>query len=249
MQNASFRTPTLFASYPELIAAESTRHGGISQTPYASLNLGINTDDLPENVVENRRIWFANWGLTEASVATSYQVHGTAVQVVTEPGRTTGYDALITNVPGLLVGVTVADCTPILVYDHRNRAVAAIHAGWRGTVGGIVSKTLLVMNLQYGTQPADCLAYVGTCIDACSFEVGTDVAAQFDPARTTIDETTGKALVDLKESNADQLRSFGLTDTQIELSTYSTILNNADYFSHRLERGLTGRMLAVIGIR
>ncbi|ARK12121.1 peptidoglycan editing factor PgeF [Fibrella sp. ES10-3-2-2] len=249
MQNASFRTPTLFASYPELIAAESTRHGGISPTPYNSLNLGINTDDLPENVAENRRIWFANWGLTEANVATSYQVHGTSVQVVTEPGRTSGFDALITNVPGLLVGVTVADCTPILVYDRLNRAVAAIHAGWRGTVGAIVTKTLLTMQQHYGTQPADCLAYIGTCIDACSFDVGMEVAAQFNPSRITIDPATGKALVDLKQANADQLRAFGLADNQLELSTYSTVLHNADYFSHRLERGVTGRMLAVIGCR
>jgi YfiH family protein len=160
-----------------------------------------------------------------------------------------GYDALITNVPGLMVGVTVADCTPILVFDQRNRAVAAIHAGWRGTVGGIVTSTLLAMQTHYGTKPADCLAYIGTCIDACSFEVGAEVAAQFAHSRTSIDPATGKALVDLKQANADQLRAFGLSDAQIEVSPYSTVLNNSDYFSHRLENGLTGRMLAMIGIR
>lgn len=249
MQNASFRVPTLFASFPDLIAAESTRHGGISRPPYTSLNLGINTADDPEKVAENRQQWLANWELAESDMATSYQVHGTDIQVVTKPGRTARYDALITNVPGLMVGVTVADCAPILVYDTRNRAVAAIHAGWRGTVGGIVANTLLTMQRHYGTQPADCLAYVGTCIDAHSFEVGAEVAAQFAPSRTTINPNTGKALVDLKRSNADQLRAFGLTDDQIELSPYSTVLHNADYFSHRLEQGLTGRMLAMIGLR
>ena len=249
MQNASFRIPSLFAAFPDLIAAESTRHGGISQPPYASMNLGINTDDNPEHVAENRRLWLANWQLSEAQLASSYQVHGTAVQVATEAGRTTGFDALITNVPGLMVGVTVADCTPVLVFDTRNRAVAAIHAGWRGTVGGIVTGALQTMQTQYGTQPADCLAYVGTCIDACSFEVSTDVADQFAASRTTIDPVTGKALVDLKQANADQLRAFGLTDAQIDVSPFSTVLNNADYFSHRLEKGLTGRMLAIIGVR
>ncbi|RYF75222.1 MAG: peptidoglycan editing factor PgeF [Cytophagaceae bacterium] len=249
MQHASFRTPSLFAPFQELIAAESTRHGGISQPPYTSMNLGINTDDEPAHVAENRRLWLANWQLDESNLASSYQVHGTAVQVATKAGRTTGYDALITNVPGLMVGVTIADCTPILVYDTRNRSVAAIHAGWRGTVGGIVAKTLQTMQEIYGTQPANCLAYVGTCIDACSFEVGNEVAAQFASNRTSIDADTGKALVDLKQANADQLRDFGLPDAQIELSRYSTVLNNADYFSHRLERGLTGRMLAIIGIK
>ncbi|MEZ0486306.1 peptidoglycan editing factor PgeF [Fibrella aquatica] len=249
MQHASFQVPALFAPFPHLIAAESTRHGGISQPPYSSLNLGINTDDDPANVVENRRRWLANWQLTDANLASSYQVHGTAIQVATEAGRTTGFDALITNVPGLMVGVTVADCTPILVFDTRNRAVAAIHAGWRGTVGGIVANTLASMHAHYGTQPADCLAYVGTCIDACSFEVGPDVATQFAPSRTSIDPVSGKAQVDLKQANADQLRAFGLSDSQIELSPYSTVLNNDDYFSHRLEQGLTGRMLAIIGVR
>lgn len=249
MQTVSFRVPSLFASFPTLIAAESTRHGGVSETPYTSLNLGINTDDEPTHITENRRRWLANWHLTEEQLASSYQVHGTDVQVATEAGRTTGFDALITNVPGLLVGVTVADCTPILVFDTRNRAVAAIHAGWRGTVGGIVTKALHEMQSHYGTQPADCLAYVGTCIDACSFEVGAEVAGQFAPTRTMIDPATGKNLVDLKQANADQLRAFGLTDAQIEVSPYSTVLHNSDYFSHRLERGLTGRMLAIIGLK
>lgn len=249
MQNVSFRTPALFAAFPALLAAESTRHGGISRAPYTSLNLGINTDDDPAHVAENRRRWLDHWHLTEQQLASSYQVHGTAVQVVTEAGRTTGFDALITNVPGLMVGVTVADCTPVLVFDTRNKAVAAIHAGWRGTVGGIVTNALHEMQAQYGTQPADCLAYVGTCIDACSFEVGAEVSRQFAATRVTNDPVTGNTMVDLKQANADQLRNFGLTDAQIEVSPYSTVLNNSDYFSHRLERGLTGRMLAIIGVK
>ena len=249
MQNTSFRQPTIFAHFPDLIAAESTRHGGISQPPYTSLNLGISTDDDPRHVTKNRQRWLANWDLTESDMATSYQVHGTAVQMVTEAGRTTGYDALMTNVPGLMVGITVADCTPILVFDTQNRAVAAIHAGWRGTVGNIVTNTLLAMQQHYSTQPAHCLAYVGTCIDAHSFEVGAEVAAQFSPSRTTISPNTGNPLADLKQANADQFRAFGLADNQIELSPYSTVLHNADYFSHRLEQGLTGRMMAIIGLR
>lgn len=249
MQAPSFRTPPIFLDHPQLVATESTRHQGVSRAPYATNNLGINTDDVPEAVTENRRRWLAQWGHSEASLASSYQVHGTDVLVATEAIRTSGYDALVTNVPGLLVGVTVADCTPILVYDRRNRAVAAIHAGWRGTVGGIVTNTLHTMQQAYGTQPEDCLAYVGTCIDWTNFEVGPDVAAQFADHQKQLDPITGKALVDLKQANADQLRLFGLTDAQIDVSPYSTITHNGDYFSHRLERGLTGRMLAVIGLR
>lgn len=105
------------------------------------------------------------------------------------------------------------------------------------------------MQLTYGTKPADCYAYVGTCIDECSFEVGEEVAEQFDKEFKRFDSTLGKYLIDLKRANAAQLSSFGIPDNQIEISPFSTITHNEDYFSYRLEKGQTGRMLAVIGFR
>ncbi len=247
MPNAMFRVPTIFAPHTGLIAAESTRHGGVSLPPYASLNLGFSTDDDPDAVRENRRRFLAHWHLTETNLATSYQTHGTDIQIVTESGRSHGFDALLTNVPGLLLGISVADCTPILVYDTLNQAVAAIHAGWRGTVGGLVLKTLRQMQTTYGTQPAHCLAYVGTCIDECSFEVGADVATQFSASH--VSRAGNRAWADLKLANADQFREFGLTDAQLDISPCSTVWHNDQYFSHRHEQGLTGRMMAVIGLR
>ena len=249
MQNPSYRVPGIFTKISGLIAAESTRHGGVSVGPYASQNLGINTDDDPAHVAENRRRFLANWHLTEADLASSYQVHGTAIRVATAGERTHGFDAIITNKPSLLVGVTVADCTPVLIVDPQNKVVAAIHAGWRGTVGGIVAETLRLMQAEFGTNPRDCLAYVGTCIDECDFEVSADVAAQFAPDHRQPGPVAGKAFVDLKKANADQLRAAGIPDAQVEVSPYSTVAYNADYFSHRYEKGITGRMLAVIGFR
>jgi YfiH family protein len=245
----SFHIPIIFTQFSNLVAGESTRHGGVSKAPFASLNLGINTNDDSKNVVENRRIFFEKLDISEARFASSYQVHGDKIQVVTEGGRAEGYDALITNQPNVFVGVTVADCTPILIYDSRNQAVGAVHAGWRGTVAQIVFKTLQTMQLAYGTEPADCYAYVGTCIDECSFEVGEEVAEQFDDEFKRFDSTLGKYLIDLKRANAAQLSAFGIPDSQIEISPYSTITHNEDYFSYRLEKGQTGRMLAVIGVR
>jgi polyphenol oxidase len=245
----AFHTPTIFCQFPSLVAAESTRHGGVSKAPFGSLNLGINTNDDSKNVLENRRIFFEKLGISETQFASSYQVHGDKIQVVTEARRTEGYDALITNQPNVFVGVTVADCTPILIYDARNQAVGAVHAGWRGTVVQIVLKTLQTMQLTYGTQPTDCFAYVGTCIDECSFEVGEEVAEQFSNEFKRFDEAIGKYLIDLKRANAAQLEAFGIPASQIEISPYSTITHNEDYFSYRLEKGQTGRMLAVIGIK
>lgn len=244
-----YRTPALFTQFGELTAAESTRHGGISPAPYHSLNLGYNTNDRPENTTENRRLFFTALGIRPDQLASSHQCHSTSILTATQSGRFDGYDALITNKPGLLVAVSIADCVPILVYDQVRRVVAAVHAGWRGTVGGIVSKTLQTMQKQFGTQPGDCMGYVGTCIDETSFEVGPEVADAFAAEFVRASGQPGTFLVDLKRANARQLTDFGLPAVQIELSPYSTVLNNNDYFSHRAERGTTGRMLAVIGLK
>jgi polyphenol oxidase len=147
-----------------------------------------------------------------------------------------------------VLAVSVADCTPILVFDSKNGASAAIHAGWRGTAAGIVEKTLARMAAEYGTRAADCFAYVGTCIDECSFEVGEEVAEAFSADFKRWDAVRGKFFVDLKCANAAQLWAIGLPPAQVEISPYSTVLHNADYFSHRSERGMTGRMMAVMGV-
>lgn len=232
-----------------MVVAESTRHGGVSPAPYASLNLGKRTDDAPENVEENRRRFGAAAGFRPEQLAWSYQIHGVEVRRVEAAGGFSGYDALVTQRPGVVLAVSVADCAPVLVYDMRQKAVAAIHAGWRGAVAGIVPKTLQAMAEWFGTRSGDCLAYVGTCIDECSFEVGPEVAAQFDNAFVRFDATRGRHFVDLKGAITQQLRDCGLLDEQIEVSPYSTVLHHDDYFSHRLSGGRTGRMMAIIGLR
>lgn len=240
--------PTVFAPFPGLLAAQSTRHGGVSAAPYHSLNLGKSTDDDPAAVAENRRRFCAALGFQTEQLAISRQVHADRIQVVTAPGLSEGFDALVTNLPGILLGVSVADCTPILIFDHKNEAIAAIHAGWKGTAAGIVATTLNCLAVQFGSVGADCRAYVGTCIDECSFEVGEEVAMAFAPDFKRFDGEKGKFFVDLKKANTAQLLAFGVPANQIEISPYSTMLHNEDYFSHRKEKGVTGRMLAVIGL-
>jgi YfiH family protein len=240
--------PSIFTPYPWLIAAESTRHGGVSSEPYASLNLGLYTDDDPADIRENRRRFFGAIGTTASQVAGARQVHGCEVHYVEEPGQYEGYDALITDRPGLFLTVTVADCTPILLADIRRRSIAAIHAGWRGTIAGIVSKTMEAMRRHFGADPRDCRAYIGTCIDACSYEVDADVADHFDDPFRQWDASRGKFLVDLKAANRAQLIHQGVPSGQIEISAHDTVRHNEDFFSHRKEKGHTGRMLAGIGM-
>ncbi|MBK7406614.1 MAG: peptidoglycan editing factor PgeF [Saprospirales bacterium] len=242
------RRPLIFREFAALLAIESTRHGGVSSVPYASLNLGLFTEDTPENIQENRRRLFHSLGISEAQVAHTHQVHGDNILLVEQAGQYEGYDALITSQPGLFLSVTVADCTPILVYDPVQQAVAAIHAGWRGAAGRIVAKSLEAMEAACQTRAEDCRAFIGTCIDECSYEVGAEVVAHFAPAFSRKGEHPGKFLLDLKAANAAQLREAGVPESQIEISPYSTVLHNADYFSYRKEGGETGRMLAIIGL-
>ena len=243
-----FRRPQQLSTFPDLVVAESTRQGGYSSTPFTSLNLGLYTQDEAAVVKRNRARFFEQLGCSEATVAGMHQVHGAEVLRVEEAGQYAGSDAIITNVAGLFLTVTVADCTPILIYDPLHKAVAAIHAGWRGTVAGIASKTLMVMREHFGTDPTHCYAYVGTCIDECSFEVDADVADHFATDFKRWDAQQEKFFVDLKAANADTLNRGGVPMAQIECSTYCTVLHNEDYFSYRKEQGQCGRMLGLIGV-
>ncbi len=241
--------PRIFADFPEVAAGQSTRHGGVSHPPYATLNLGLSTADNPEHVAENRKRFFAALGFAPAHTASAHQVHGIEILHVQAPGRYDGYDALVTQQQGLLLNVSVADCTPVLVYDPMHRAAAAIHAGWKGTARGIVRRTLAYMAETFGTHGADCRAYIGACIDACDYEVDGDVAFHFDEAFRVWDAARGKYLLNLKAANEAQLREAGLLPEHIEISPCSTVTHNSNFFSHRAEKGLTGRMLAAIGIK
>lgn len=229
-------------------AAQSTRLGGFSQKPYDSLNLGKSTHDDPETVKRNRETFFGALGIGLDQLVISKQVHGTQVLVANGAGIHEGYDASMTNVPGVYLVVSVADCTPILIHDEKNGAVAAIHAGWRGTAGKIVSGTLDLMQKNYGTRGQDCKAFIGACISYQHFEVGEEVAEHFTTDQKHFDRDKNKFYVDLKKANTQQLLDFGLPVGHIDVSPYCTVAHNDRFFSHRLEKGVTGRMMAVIGM-
>lgn len=240
--------PSIFKPFPNIVAAQSTRHGGVSLPPFDSLNLGLYTEDNFNHVRENRIRFFEDLGFTEGQVVGSFQIHEDRILTAHEPKQYQDYDAVISTEKNLLITVTIADCVPILIYDSKNKAIAAIHAGWRGTDAEIIRKTLAKMNYKYGTLGQDCFAYIGTCIDECSFEVGKVVAQKFEDKFKRWDDEKQKYFVDLKKANEAQLLDFGIPISQIEISPFSTVLNNEDYFSYRKEDGKTGRMLAVIGM-
>jgi polyphenol oxidase len=232
-----------------ILAAQSTRVGGFSQAPFYSNNLGLSVNDDENTVRKNRATFFEKLNIDENKVARSFQVHDDKILYVTEPIAAHGYDALITNQKNVYLAVTIADCAPILIHDTKNNAIAAIHAGWKGTVKQITRKTLLEMNKQFGTQGQDCKAFIGACISIKNFEVGNEVAEHFSESLKQFDAEKQKWFVDLKQANKEQMVQLGLDEQNIEISEYCTVEHHHLFFSHRKENGLTGRMLAVIGMR
>jgi polyphenol oxidase len=240
--------PKIFQKFPYLAAAQSTRQGGVSKAPYSTLNLGKYVQDDPLSVLENQHRFCVALGFQITQLASAHQVHDDKIIHVISPEHFEGFDALMSNQKGILLAVGIADCTPILVFDAKNDAFAAIHAGWRGTVSQIVRKTLEAMNAHFNTSAADCYAYIGACIDECSFEVGDEVAAEFSIDFKRFDAKSGKYYVDLKRANATQLYDFGVPKNQVEISPFCTVRECKTFFSHRADNGITGRGMAAIGI-
>ena len=197
------------------------------------------------------------------------QVHGNLVRVIrAEDGVFEGKletaegkavlegDGLVTDVPGVLLGVGTADCVPVLVVDVEKRAVGAFHAGWRGTVAGIVGEGIDAMRREYGSRPEDLMAAVGPSIGACCYAVGEEVRSQFRERFGYADELFRERdglYVDLWEANRRQLVDAGMKAERIEVVGECTACTReADgrrrYFSHRAEAGTAGRMLNVVGI-
>ncbi|MFI5204368.1 MAG: peptidoglycan editing factor PgeF [Flavobacteriales bacterium] len=241
-------TPTIFDP-KQVSAAQSTREGGVSTAPFDSLNLGLSVNDNKEHVIENRTRFFTSLGFSPEQISISKQVHGKHVLHVGKPGICEGYDAQITNVPGICLAVSVADCVPVLIHDPVTKAVAAIHAGWRGTVADISGETLRMMKEKFNTDPVNCVAFIGACIEFDNFEVGDEVAAQFSGDIKRKNPITKKYHVDLKKANLLLLEKWGIPRENIEISEHCTWRDGHLFFSHRRDKGTTGRMMAAIGLK
>lgn len=266
----------------------STRRGGVSRAYCADgapgeLNLGFTADDDGETVLQNRRLLAeAITGNPATPLVALKQIHSNLVLLASaadasreQPRRA---DGLITDEPGLLLGIQTADCIPVLVADRKRRVVAAFHAGWRGTVQRIVETGVGRMRLQFGCQPEDLVAAIGPGIGLCCFAVGDDVLSSFESQFTYARELfcdvydsdairkkypmlfltqcapghspIGPSLhLNLAEANRRQLLSAGLKPRSIQMVGGCTSCHRELFFSHRGSQGHAGRMLSVIGIR
>lgn len=230
----------------QLVHGVSTRMGGVAGSAFG-MNLSLSVGDDPRIVGQNSRRFFSQLGITTDRLAIPRQVHSPVVRSVTVPGDYPECDALVTNVEELFLVVSIADCLPILLYDSKRSAVAAVHSGWRGSCARIVECAIKLMSDSYGTKASDLIAYIGPGAGSCCYEVGEEVAVQFGEMYVERSHGTRPHLK-LQEFNRDLMRKLGVSADRIEMSDDCTICNADRLHSYRRDGSSSGRMMAVIGI-
>lgn len=282
-------TAPSLAQFPWLVHGFSTRRGGVSSLDPlprsgdgSDLNLGQAPWDNAKNVRENRRRFLARLQAADMRLILQRQIHSDLIRVLDRTGfpapPPTG-DGLITNRPGLLLGVLVADCLPILLVDAKQRVVAALHCGWRGTARRLAEKAVGRMRLLFGSRPDDLWAAIGPGIGSCCYAVGPEVVEEFisqfrcadnllitktrppspleikrdimiHPLRSNFGPRAKKEIyLDLLRANVRQLQDAGVRARQIHSSALCTSCQPELFFSHRRDAGRTGRMIGVVGMR
>jgi YfiH family protein len=265
-----------FGKFPWLVHGFSTRGGGVSSLDGEDvLNLSFSEWDTRENVAKNRVVFQSAIGGKALTLVSVKQIHSDIVQVFDGVAGAARFgDASVTKHRGLLLAIQTADCVPILLVDRRKRAIAAIHAGWRGTLARITQKAVGAMQREFASRPRDLLAAIGPSIGPCCYEVGaelvTQFASQFSDAQEYFDEPrTGdepnplqwlnmrppghqpppKAVhLDLRRANRSQLLATGLPADNIFVCEFCTACRKDLFFSYRKEGPGSGRLLSVIGI-
>ena len=242
-------------------AFSTTRQGGYSEGRYGEFNINRYCGDSEEAIRQNRSLLCLHLGISDERLIMPHQVHLTEMAVIDEAflqlsdeerlARLEGVDALMTDVAGVCIGVSTADCIPVLLFDPVHQAGCAIHAGWRGTVQRIVEKAVAKMTAVYGTHPADLVAQIGPGIHLDSFEVGDEVYDAFAHAGfdlASICRKYEKWHIDLPECNRQQLLSAGVPASQIAVSPVCTFQQSDRFFSARRLTVNSGRIFTGIVI-
>lgn len=258
-------------------AFSTTRHGGVSEGNYASLNINEYCGDSKANTDANRLLLANELGIDTNHIIMPHQTHGVESRIIGEEFANLpdgvkkmlleGVDAVMTNIPGMCIGVSTADCIPVLLYDEEHHAAAAIHAGWRGTQARIVHKAVQEMRMAYQTDPTKLKAVIGPGISLDNFEVGDEVYAAFEQAafdmstiaeerikRNPNAEDPAKAFerkwhINLPLANIQMLTHNGVDEANIINTGICTFDNADNYFSARRLGIESGRIYTGIIIR
>ena len=252
----------------EVLAFSTMRHGGASTGAYAEMNINYYCGDDPQSIAENRRLLCSELGIADSQLLYPHQTHGCKVVEIDrellalprgeQQQRLDGVDAVVTRQRGICIGVSTADCIPIIIYDPRHHAVAAVHAGWRGTVGRIVQKAVAEMAARFGSEAGSMSAVIGPGISKKNFEVGWEVWQQFADAGFAMGEISDSAEqndrgrrphIDLPLCNKLQLIEAGLSGHAVTECGICTYDNAADFFSARRLGIDSGRIFTGVMLR
>ena len=247
----------------DIVAFSTKREGGVSCGAYSTFSICHYCGDNPENVARNRALLCRHLGIADNQLILPHQTHGTNIHVITsinllKPTDLNDIDAVITNLPQCCIGVSTADCVPILLYDPTMKVIAAIHAGWRGTVAHIASKTIQQMNVTYGTNPVHIKAIIGPSISEEAFEIGDEVYDAFRNAGFSMPSiahrypaagNTQKWHIDLWKANQACLESAGILPQNIFISGICTHAQHSTYFSARRLGIRSGRIFTGIMLK
>ncbi len=246
IQNNMVLKPKVFEKFPDVVCGLSLRYGEQRRPPY-DFNMSLRIGDDPAEVKKNRKKFFDLLGIDGRLVTFQFQVHSNKHNYVSEKAFFWGSDGLYTDMKNLFLAVNIADCVPVFLYDSKNKVVAGIHSGWKGTHLKITTNTLMTLKDKFGTNPADVYAYIGPGISVRNFEVGADVFRLFDEEFREI--RGGKYYVDLKKDIHTRLLKHGVPAENLQLSKYCTYGDSNLFHSYRRDKDKSGRMLGVIGIK
>lgn len=255
VQNNGLRYYTFDIFPAHIVQAVITRQGGVSPAPWHSLNVGGTVGDDPARVRENRLRAVTTLGRDPASLFDVWQVHSAEVVYADAPRSPdqplTQADIILTDRPDVTLFMRFADCVPILLYDPKKGVVGLAHAGWLGTVRGVATAAIQAMQRRYGSRPEHILAAIGPSIGPDHYEIGADVIAQVrqafnGDAERLLEARHGRTYLDLWTANYLQLQKAGVE--QIEVAGLCTACHLEDWFSHRAEKGKTGRFGALIAL-
>lgn len=224
-----------------------TREGGVSAAPYATLNLGLRVGDDERAVRENRRRLRESTGMREREPVMVHQVHGRAIVAAAEAAQGPREADGILIAPGdPWTGVSAADCAPVAVVEPRGGRAVLLHCGWRGARDGIPAAAVERLG-NAGFEPESLLAAIGPCLHACSFPIGPEVAAEFDAAHLR-PHPSGQPSLDLPGAIRAGLVRAGMAPERIHAAPDCTACDPERWFSHRRDRGVTGRHWALLHI-
>lgn len=236
---------SLFQKFPEIALGISTRTFENPDDPFG-LNMSITVDSNSGRVIANRKKFFEFLGFDYASIATQRQIHSDIIKVVNSGGSFGESDALITSKENIGLAISIADCTPIFLYDKQSKIIAGVHSGWRGTEKEILRKVISKLKNEFNSDPKNIFAFIGPAISQRNYEIGNEVAEKFD--RKYITEIGNSKFLDVSGINFDILLEEGIEYQNIELSNLCTF-ENEFLHSYRRDGNSSGRALGIIAIR